>query len=81
MFLALLEQGVREGGGGVMQLSGPVKASLGPSVLVQVFFRSRVGLEEVEGNVGQNSLLTSISCRWGAQGSWGGVEGRVTLLI
>lgn len=64
-----------------MQLSGPVKASLGPSVLVQVFFRSRVGLEEVEGNVGQNSLLTSISCRWGAQGSWGGVEGRVTLLI
>lgn len=62
---------MREGGGGVMQLSGPVKASLGPSVLVQVFFRGMVGLEEVEGNVGQNSLLTSISCHWGAQGSWG----------
>lgn len=60
----------------VVQLSGSVKASLGPSVLVQVFFRSWVGLEEVEGNMGQNSLLTSISCRWGAQGSWGGVEGR-----
>lgn len=67
---------MREGGGGVTQLSRAVKASLGPSVLVQVFFRIRVGLEEVEGNVGQNSLLTSISCRWGAQGSWGGVEAR-----
>lgn len=76
MFLARLEQGVRGGGGGVIQLSEPVKASLGPSVLGQVFFGSRVGLEEVERNVGQNSLLTSISCRWGAQGSWGGVEGR-----
>lgn len=28
------------------------------------------------GNVGQNSSLTSISCRWGAQGSQGGAEGR-----
>lgn len=37
---------MREGGGGVMQLTGPVKASLGPTVLVQVFFRSRVGLDE-----------------------------------
>lgn len=64
------------GGWGVIQLNKPVKASLGPCVLVQVFFRSREGLEEVEGNMGQNSLLTSISCRWGALGSWGGVEGR-----
>lgn len=62
-----------------MQLRVAVKGSLGPSVLVPVFFR--VGLEEVEGNVGQNSLLTSISCLWGAQGSRGGVEGRVALLI
>lgn len=59
-----------ESGSGVIQLSGPVKVSLGPSVLVQVFFRSWVGLEEFEANVGQNSLLTSISCHWGAQGSW-----------
>lgn len=81
MFLALLHwgPGLREGCRGVKQLSGAVKGSLGPSVLVPVFFR--VGLEEVEENVGQNSLLTSISCLWGAQGSQGGVEGRVALLI
>lgn len=60
-----------------MQLSGAVKGSLGPSVLVPVFFR--VGLEEVEGNVGQNSLLTSISCHWGAQGSCGGEGGPVDI--
>lgn len=36
---------------------------------VQVFSRIGVGLLEAEGNVGQNSLLTSISCCWGAQGS------------
>lgn len=70
---------MRQGCQRVMQLSVAVKGSLGPSVLVPVFFR--VGLEEVEGNVGQNSLLTSISCLWGAQGSQGGVEGRVALLI
>lgn len=62
------------------QPSRPVKASLGLLLLVQpVFFR--VGLEIAEGNMGQNSLLTSISCCWGAQGSCGGVKGRVALLI
>jgi len=75
VFLALLARG-GERGWQWGNVNGPVEASLGPSVLEQVFFGCRVGLEEVEGNVGQNSLLTSISCRWGAQGSWGGVEGR-----
>lgn len=67
---------IREADVAAAQPGRPVKALLGPSVPVQpVFFRSRVGLEEAEGNVGQNSLLTSISCCWGAQGSWEGVKG------
>lgn len=54
---------------GAELLSGPVKASLALFVLVQVFSRIGVGLLAAEGNVGQNFLLTSISCFWGAQES------------
>ena len=62
-------------GGGLIRCDGLVKTLTG-GPLCECFSGAGEGLEEAEGNTGKNSLLTSISCRWGARGSQGGAEGR-----
>lgn len=62
---------------GGTQLSGPVEGLTGTLCAGASVFQGRGGSGGgLGGNVGQNSSLTSISCRWGAQGSRGGAEGR-----
>ena len=62
--------------GEVIWRDGLVKSLTG-GPLCKCFSGAGEGLGKAEGNAGQNSLLTSISCRWGARGSRGGAEGRL----
>lgn len=76
MFLTLLEQGVRVGGDGVMQLSGPVKSS----VLVKCFSGPR-GSGEGRRKCGTKFLVDINLLPLGGPRKLGRSGGEVTLLI